>query len=61
MVTYVMPICLECKHFHFDDVDKNACDAFQAGIPIAILHSDHDHHKPYAGDNGIQFEPLEKK
>jgi len=49
------PICNECKH-HFSG-DK--CLAFLKGIPREILNGDHDHHKPFAGDNGIQFEPKE--
>ena len=61
MVTYAAPDCLICKHFHFDDNEKNACDAFPEGIPIAILHSDVMHTEPYEGDHGIQFEPVEGK
>jgi hypothetical protein len=48
--------CSHCKH-------KNSlgakCKAYPGRIPKAILTGDHDHTKPYKGDNGIQFEPKE--
>ena len=59
MVTFAAPICLECSRFHYDDEEKNACDAFPEGIPWEIITSAFDHHNPYPGDHGIQFEPAE--
>jgi len=53
------PICLECKHFLDDSKPGLRCAAFPDGIPDAIIFGDHDHHKPYKDDNGIQFEKLE--
>jgi len=37
------------------------CDAFPDGIPVEIFSSDFktDHTKPYPGDHGIQYSPLE--
>lgn len=49
--------CLRCKHF-IDDTKFN-CMAFPDGIPDEILYNKFDHTKPFKGDNGIQFEPLE--
>ena len=49
-------ICHKCKH----RVDVMTCDAFPQGIPVEILAGEIDHTKPYEGDNGIQFEPVEE-
>ena len=35
------------------------CSAFTKGIPEEILTGEIDHTKPYKGDNGITFEPIE--
>ena len=35
------------------------CKAFPDGIPEKILTGEHDHTKPFKGDNGIRFEPIE--
>ena len=51
-----LPLCANCKHL--DVTDGWFCDAFEDVIPEAILTSEHDHHQPYPGDHGIQFEPL---
>ncbi|MBP3836057.1 MAG: hypothetical protein J6E31_03070 [Pyramidobacter sp.] len=49
----VVPLCNECRHSHPTGL---TCDAFPNGIPKDILCNKHDHHKPYEGDGGIQFE-----
>ena len=46
--------CVECKH----GSTGSACRAFLLGIPDRILENNHDHRKPYPGDNGIRFEPI---
>ena len=48
--------CAMCKNF----TNFGACIAFPGGIPDTILTNEHDHTTPYPGDNGIQFEPIEK-
>lgn len=57
------PTCLPCKHFNreaYSETGKKTCDAFFECIPDEIWRGDNDHKKPYLGDHGIQFEPLEK-
>ena len=34
------------------------CKAFPDGIPKDILLGNHDHTKPFAGDNGVRFEKI---
>ena len=45
-------LCVSCTHKHTTGA---TCKAFPDGIPDAILTGEHDHHKPYGGDNGILF------
>jgi len=52
-------LCTGCIHFELnldnDDLPIR-CAAFPDGIPDEILWEGVDHHKPYPGDHGIQFE-----
>ena len=36
------------------------CEAYPKKIPPEIITGEHDHTKPFPGDNGIQFEPIEE-
>lgn len=63
--------CLSCKHFIFDDTIVPKCEAFPeiverkeeffpCAIPHVIFAEQFDHTKPYPGDNGIQYEPIDE-
>jgi len=55
-----IPICVDCKHMRGCTEEAGLlCDAFPEGIPDEILLCKFDHHKPYRGDHGIQFEPID--
>jgi hypothetical protein len=45
-----------CKHY----TEEMNCSAFPDGIPEEIATGGDKHTTPYPGDNGIQFEPIEK-
>lgn len=55
-MTVESPNCLRCKHYHYDDLTKMACDAFNRGIPDTIINGEILHNKSIPGDNGIVFE-----
>ncbi len=48
-----------CRHYR-RDAPKLSCDAFPGVIPDPIIYSAVDHRWPYAGDNGIQFDPKDE-
>jgi len=50
--------CSLCKHKNKEAV---GCAAYPSGIPWDVLRGEQDHRKPYAGDNGIRFEPIEEE
>tara|TARA_R110002012_G_scaffold356_12_gene1385 strand:+ start:2275 stop:2475 length:201 start_codon:yes stop_codon:yes gene_type:complete len=54
--SYTVPVCNKCKHY----IDGIKCKAFKE-IPDQILDAENNHTKPFIGDNGIQFEPIEDK
>ena len=55
----VFPQCIECKHFHNDNFNKNTCDAYEPKeIPFEIISNQIIHNKPYKQKNKIIFEPL---
>ena len=47
--------CISCAHYRLN----LKCDAFPHGIPNPILEDEHDHRKPFFGDNGVRFELAE--
>ena len=55
------PKCNDCRHLNRDFSNGLRCRAFPNGIPDEIFCKSGDHTKPYEGDNGIQFEPIEKE
>lgn len=55
MTSVVAPMCLACARFHKAETSLS-CTAFPGGIPEPIIHSIHDHRKPYPGDNDLLFE-----
>lgn len=60
MVIIIPPVCYNCKYFNKNREQQGyfECKAYPFGIPEEILTSEIDHTKPYKGDNGIQFEPI---
>jgi len=54
------PLCFKCKHL-LPPVGAwgYRCVAFPDGIPDEIFVCAVDHLKPYDGDNGVQFEPVD--
>lgn len=69
MTVVSAPDCLYCKHLSRDsrnDISlygkaaRIKCEAFKDGVPYEILTGEHDHTKPYKGDNGIQFEAIKE-
>jgi hypothetical protein len=51
------PICYNCTRQ--DPEDHFKCIAFPKRIPQAIIESRADHRKPYPGDNGLLYDPID--
>lgn len=49
--------CRLCRH-HGKGNTLSGCPGFAEDIPEAIFYGEHDHRKPYPGDNGYRFEPI---
>lgn len=51
-------ICSYCREYR--PGDGRTCAAFpvEDSIPLEIWQGEYDHRQPYAGDNGIQFAPV---
>lgn len=56
---YYSPVCMLCRRYK-PGTRPPACDAFQESIPIEIWKGKNKHTKPYPGDNGLLFDPIEK-
>ncbi len=56
---FIIPICNLCKNRRLQEPGIT-CNAFPKGIPDAILDNESDHRKPFKGDGGIRFEPVNK-
>ena len=54
--------CMNCHRFigAASGVDTGTCGAF-AAIPVEIWVGAFDHSKPYAGDRGLRFDPIQKE
>ena len=48
--------CATCRHLHLDG--KRECEAYPVEIPIVIQIGEHNHRKPYKGDQGIRYEKV---
>jgi hypothetical protein len=58
MSSPIESICCSCIHAkkYVKGPDIIRCDAFPTGVPKEIDGGGNNHHKPFPGDHGIQFE-----
>jgi len=49
--------CASCRRF-FDADEDFSCEAFPEGIPLSITQGQHNHEKPFPGDDGLLFVPI---
>lgn len=50
------PICAYCANAL---ASARKCKAFSGLIPLEIWRGNNDHTRPYPGDNGMHFEPIQ--
>jgi len=51
-----IPQCSTCVRYRPEVDFANTCDAFPERIPNEIIFNQFDHHNPYPGDHGLQYE-----
>lgn len=49
------PQCWMCTR----NPNRDKCDAFPDGVPLIIQTNEFDHRRPFPGDNGIRFSPVD--
>ena len=56
-MTLTSPICLQCKHFDYEEFTGLFCKAFPSGIPEVIIIGKDDHQTPIISqENDLVFE-----
>jgi len=64
---YSGAICFQCERFMKSNEEEDflpdelKCEAFPFGIPESILLSEADHREPFAGDGGLQYQPVSEE
>jgi len=57
----IQPQCERCKRFLAPRFNGDFhCEAFSDEIPEEIQWNEHDHRKPFKGDNGLMFVESEQ-
>lgn len=54
------PLCVGCRWFHQVNTQADTCAAYPNGIPHAILTGRVDHRRPFSGDAGFRFNPVDR-
>jgi hypothetical protein len=57
-MTTIADICVWYLRFKPEVRDNNICTAFPGGIPWSVLLMEHEHRRPYPGDQGLQFSGM---